>query len=224
MKTKAIVKFGLLGVVVVALLAASWFLPVGDWVKSFSDWVEQRGALGIVWFILGYALGTVLFVPGALLTIASGIVFGLWGAPIALIGATLGATLSFLIGRYVARDAVRSWLEGHPKFKAFDEAIGREDWKVIGLLRLSPVVPFSLSNYAFGVSKARLMAYVLASLVCMAPGAFLYAYLGHAGMLALGESASKPGTLQIVFYAVGFVATVALTWYLTRLARKQLKD
>ena len=209
-------------VFVAGLLAASWFLPVGDWVEAFTRWVEQQGAFGVLWFAGGYVLGTVLFVPGSIMSIAAGIVFGMvWGPIIALVSATIGASIAFLIARYLARGPVERWASRNRAFAAIDKAVGAKDWKVIGLTRLSPLIPFNVGNYFFGVTKARFWAYVAASFVGMAPGDFLYAYLGHVGAATLGHR-GKPSTPEIVFLVVGLVATVAVTWYVARVARKQL--
>ena len=217
------IKAGLLVAVVIGLFTASWFLPVGTWVEAFTHWIQQQGPLGVLYFMCGYVLATVLFFPDSLFTIAAGIVFGLfWGTLIALISATIGATLAFLIGRYLAREPVEKWSKNYRIFGALDSAIGANDWKVIGLLRLSPLVPFNLSNYFFGVTQARLWAYVAASLVGMTPGVFMYAYLGYAGKATLGHTGSI-GTSQIALLSIGLVATIVVIWYVTRLARKELQ-
>jgi uncharacterized membrane protein YdjX (TVP38/TMEM64 family) len=210
--------------VLLGLFAASWVLPLAAWVRAFTDWVERQGPAGVVVFIGGYVVGTVALVPGSLLTIAAGGLFGVvLGALIALTGATIGATLSFLIARYLARGMVESWAANYRSFRALDAAIGNHDWKVIGLLRLSPAVPFNLSNYLFGVTRARLWAYVLASFIGMAPGAFLYAYLGHVGVATLAGRTADRTPVEIAFLVFGLVATAVVTWYLTRLARRELQ-
>lgn len=224
MQQKQLFRRSALVAVLVGLLAASWLLPLGPWVESFAGWIEGRGATGVALFAGGYVLGTLLFVPGALLTIAAGVVYGVgWGTLLALTSASVGATLAFLVARYLARAPVERWAARHETFRALDAAIGARAWKVVALLRLSPLLPFNLSNYLFGVTKARLGPYVLASFVGMAPGTLLYVYLGHAGVATLGERDSPPSKPEIVFLAAGLVATAAVSWYLARLAREELK-
>ena len=211
--------------VLVLLGPAAWFLPVGDWLADSVEWIEARGAAGVMLFAGGYVLGTLLFVPGALLTIAAGIVYGpWWGGLLSLVCATIGATLAFLVARHLARGIVGRWVAKRESFRALDAAIGKEDWKAVALLRLSPLVPFNVSNYAFGVTRARLSAYVLASFVGMAPGSLLYAWLGHIGAVGLEGREAPPSTPEIVFLAAGLIATAAVTWLLARMARKELKQ
>ncbi|MEO6035618.1 MAG: TVP38/TMEM64 family protein [Verrucomicrobiota bacterium] len=214
-----------LGAVVAGLLVASRFLPLGEWTESFSSWVKGQGALGILIFMAVYILGTVLFLPGSLMTLAAGVIFGLgWGIVVALTSATIGASLSFLIGRYVARDAISKRVEKSEKFKAVDAAIGEQGWKIVGLLRLSPVIPFNFANYFFGITRVRFWPYVFASFFGMAPGTSLYVYLGYAGKATLGGAKGKHGPAQYILLGVGLAATIAVTIYVTRLARRKLQE
>ena len=151
------VKSALVVLLVVALLGASHLLNVPAGLRAALNWIAGLGAWGPVIFILLYILATVLFVPGSLLTLGAGALFGVVrGSVICSIAATLGATCAFLVGRYVARDWGSLRIEGHPKFKAIDEAVAEEGWKIVGLTRLSPVFPFNLLNYAFGVTRVSL--------------------------------------------------------------------
>jgi uncharacterized membrane protein YdjX (TVP38/TMEM64 family) len=143
-----------LALVLIALIVASSLLPLREWIGALVQWVEQFGSWAIFAFIGIYALAAVLFVPGSLLTIAAGLVFGLGlGTVAASAGATLGASLAFLIGRYFARGIVEEKTHGSDKFRTIDDAIGREGWKIVGLLRLSPLIPFSASNYFTGLQR-----------------------------------------------------------------------
>jgi uncharacterized membrane protein YdjX (TVP38/TMEM64 family) len=168
----------------------------------------------------------VFFLPGSILTVGAGVVFGLLrGFVIVSISATLGATAAFLVGRYLARGWIAGKIEGHPKFKAIDEAVAREGWKIVGLLRLSPVVPFNVLNYAFGVTRVSLRHYVVASWIGMMPGTLLYVYLGSiAGDLAGAGGRASRTPAEWAFYAVGLVATIAVTVFVTRLARRALAE
>ncbi len=211
-----------LGVALVALSSATAFLPVKDWVKAFSEWVQTLGAPGVVLFILAYALATVLFLPGWIFTVAAGLVYGvIGGTAVALAGAIIGSSLAFLCGRYLVRKRVQAATKGNKKFAAIDKAIGAQGWKIIGLLRLSPLIPFNLSNYFYGVTAVGFWPYLAASAGGMLPGTLLYAYLGGAGKAGIsGGSGSSP--LKYVLLGVGLLATVAVTLYVSHLAKKAL--
>lgn len=211
-------KWLLLGLGLIALGAAWYFLPVKDWVKTFNGWVEQRGAWGYVIFIAAYAVATVFFFPGSLMTVGAGLAFGLWrGFAVVSAGSTLGAALAFLIARYFVRSRVEMAAKNNPKFAAMDEAIGREGWKMVALLRLSPLLPFNLSNYLYGVTKIGFWPYLAASWAGMLPGTFLYVYLGAAGKEA--SSGSGAGPWKWVLFGAGLVATVVVTIWISRLAK-----
>jgi uncharacterized membrane protein YdjX (TVP38/TMEM64 family) len=199
----------------------------GGVVIRFAEWVDGLGVWGPVVFILGYAVATVAFLPGSILTLASGAIFGLVkGTAYSLIGATLGASGAFLVARYGARRAVERRIAGHARFAAIDKAVGREGLKIVALLRLSPVFPFNLLNYALGLTKVRFLSY-LAACAAMLPGTLLYVYYGKAlGSLAALASGAKAqrGAEFWVFLGVGLLATVAVTTYVTRLAGRALRQ
>jgi len=164
--------------------------------------------------------------PGSILTLGGGAVFGVvWGSVYVSIASTFGATLAFLVGRYVARDWVNSKIQSNEKFKAVDRAVAREGWKIVFLTRLSPIFPFNLLNYAFGVTPVSLRDYFFASWIGMLPGTILYVYLGSlAGDLArlgAGERARTP--MEWALYVVGLVATIGVTVYVTRVARQAIQ-
>lgn len=212
-----------LALLLVALSVAAAFLPVKDWVNAFSDWVRTLGAAGVILFILVYALATVLFLPGWIFTVAAGLIYGVvGGTAAALAGAIIGSTLAFLCGRYLVRKHVEAATKGSKRFAAIDKAIGEQGWKIVGLLRLSPIVPFNLSNYFYGVTAVGFWPYVLASAVGMLPGTLLYAYLGGAGKAGLGgEGGQSP--LKWVLLGVGLLATVLVTIIVTRTAKRALE-
>lgn len=132
--------------VLAALIALYQFLPLDQWINSFREWTVEQGPAGWIITIIAYAIATVLVIPGAVLTIGAGLAYGLWAFPLVVIGATMGATLAFLCGRYLARDKIQKAINQRPKFKAVDSAIKEEGWKIVGLMRLSPAVPFNLQN------------------------------------------------------------------------------
>jgi uncharacterized membrane protein YdjX (TVP38/TMEM64 family) len=210
--------------VVVALSIGSQFVPLRAWITILTDWVEHLGPLGLVAFIGIYAIATVIFVPGSLLTISAGLVFGLGlGTLVAWLGAVLGSTLAFLIARYLARSKIEEKTRNNQKFKAIDEAIGKQGWKIISLLRLSPLIPFNASNYFYGVTAIKFWPYVLASACGMLPGTLLYVYLGAAGKAGLGgEKQHNP--VEYIFFGLGLVATITVTIIVTRIAKKALRE
>ncbi|WP_083553171.1 TVP38/TMEM64 family protein [Syntrophotalea acetylenivorans] len=208
-----------------ALFSAMRFLGVQDLLRSALDWVAGVGVWGMAIFLLLYVLATVLFLPGSILTLGAGALFGvLKGSIIVSISATLGATAAFLVGRYLAREWVARRISGNPRFQAVDQAVAREGWKIVGLTRLSPVFPFNLLNYAFGVTSVSLRDYFWASWVGMLPGTVMYVYLGSlAGDLALlGTEEQSRSPFEWGLYLVGLLATVAVTIFVTRLARTAL--
>ncbi|NUN66519.1 TVP38/TMEM64 family protein [Pseudanabaena biceps] len=190
-------------------------------------WIESLGYVGGIAFILIYIVATVAFLPGSILTLGAGVVFGvLLGSIYVFIGATLGAIAAFLVGRYFARDWIGKKIEGNPNFAAIDKAVAQEGFKIVLLTRLSPIFPFNLLNYAFGVTGVKLKDYAIAS-VGMLPATVMYVYIGSlAGDLARigGENQPTNPTIQWVIRILGLLATVAVTVYVTRLARKSLAD
>jgi uncharacterized membrane protein YdjX (TVP38/TMEM64 family) len=212
--------------VIIILLLAAKFLPVQELLKSSLDWVAGLGGWGPFLFVAIYIAACILFIPGSILTLGAGVLFGVVkGSVIVSVAATLGASCAFLVGRYFAREWVAQKIGGNPKFKAIDEAVAREGWKIVGLVRLSPVFPFNLLNYAFGLTKVSLRDYFLASWIGMIPGTVMYVYIGSlAGDLArLGISERSRTGAEWGLYVVGLMATVAVTVYVTRLARKALE-
>ncbi|AFY68452.1 SNARE associated Golgi protein-like protein [Thalassoporum mexicanum PCC 7367] len=197
---------------------------------SFIDalqWIKDQGATGGIVFMLLYIVATVAFLPGSILTLGAGVVFGVvLGSVYVFIGATIGATAAFLVGRYVARGWVAKKIEGNKKFKAIDEAVGREGLKIVLLTRLSPVFPFNLLNYAYGLTGVSLKDYVIGS-VGMIPGTIMYVYLGSLvrNLAAIGtESQASDPRVTWAIRIIGFIATVAVTVVVTRVARKALSE
>ena len=214
---------------VIGLLVAAKFLPVKQWFLGFNDWVGQIGLAGIFIFIAVYAIAAVLLMPGSILTIGGGFAFGLWKGFLAVsAGATLGAALAFLVARFVARDKIEAIAKKNDKFRRIDSAIGEQGAKFIFLLRLSPVIPFNLSNYFYGLTGVKFWPYVLASWIGMMPGTFLYVYIGAAGKAAASAAAGgetiKHGWQYWTFMSVGLAATVIVTIWVTKIARDALKS
>src|SRR5438876_583979 len=215
-------------VIVIALFLAMKFLPVQQWLGSFNDWVAQMGAVGIFIFIGVYAVATVLLAPGAILTIGAGFAFGLWKGFLAVsAGSNLGAALAFLVARFIARERVAAIAQRNEKFREIDKAIGKQGAKLIFLLRLSPLIPFNLSNYFYGLTGVKFWPYVLASWIGMMPGTFLYVYIGTAGKAAVsaeaGGEAMKHGWQYWTFMSVGLAATIVVTIWVTKIARHAVR-
>ena len=226
-KKGAVARLFALTVIVIALFLAMKFLPVQHWLRSFNDWVGQMGLAGIFIFIAVYAAATVLLAPGAILTIGAGFAFGLWKGFLAVsAGATLGASLAFLVARFVARDKIEAMARRNTKFQRIDNAIGKQGAKLVFLLRLSPVIPFNLSNYFYGLTAVKFWPYVRASWIGMMPGTFLYVYIGTAGKAAVaaaGGEAVKHEWQYWTFMSIGLVATIVVTIWVTKIARDALK-
>jgi uncharacterized membrane protein YdjX (TVP38/TMEM64 family) len=212
--------------IVAGLFALARALPIEPALQALQGWVERHGAAGTAVFVGVYVLAALLFVPGSALTIAAGALFGLWlGTALVSVAATTTAALAFLIARYLARGAVERKARANPRFGAIDRAITEGGWKIIALLRLSPAVPFSLGNYLFGLTAIGFWPYVLSSWIAMLPGTFLYVYLGHAGSAGLAAASSgemEKGSGQWVLLGVGLLATIVVTVYVTRLARREI--
>ncbi|MBI2921165.1 MAG: VTT domain-containing protein [Planctomycetes bacterium] len=207
-------------VIAASLVALVRLLPVDRLVASLAARVEQLGFWGPLAFGAAYLVATVCFVPGSALTLAAGAIFGLArGTAVVSVASTAAAAVSFLIARYAARDTVAGWARRSPRFAAIDRAISQGGWKVVALLRLSPAIPFSLGNYLYGLTGLRFGPYVLASWIAMLPGTFLYIYLGHAGAAAASGGGGRTPA-QWAFLAAGLAATLVVTVYVTRLARR----
>src|ERR1044071_6144763 len=205
----------------VALVVALKYFHVQDGLKSALDWIGRLGPWGPLIFVGLYVVATVLFVSGSVLTLGAGAVFGVaLGFVWVSLSATLGATAAFLVGRYLARDAIARRIEKHETFATIDRAVADEGWKIVLLTRLSPVFPFTLLNYAFGLTRVKLSHYVLASWLGMIPGTMMYVYLGS--LVDVGADHRQRTSGEWGLYGAGLLATVAVTVFVTRLARKAL--
>jgi uncharacterized membrane protein YdjX (TVP38/TMEM64 family) len=211
-------------------IGLGWYLlPLGSWFGALREWVVGLGWLGVAVFAAFYIGAVVLLAPGALLTIAAGLAYGFWGLPIALIAATAGASLAFLVGRHLARDSVRRAIEARRDIAAIDRAIAAEGWKIVLLLRLSPVVPFNLQNYLFGITAVKFGPYVAATLVGIAPATTVFVTIGALGYASLDPTGLGPAGLdpaggRWALLGGGLIATIAAIVLVTRKARALLRD
>lgn len=172
-------------------------------VAALESWVKNAGALGPLLYMAVYAVATVLFLPGSVITLAGGALFGpVWGTLYSLTGATVGATVAFLIARYLASDWVHRKAGGWTK--QLIEGVEQEGWRFIAFVRLVPLFPFNLLNYALGLTRIGLLAYIVGSYAFMFPGALAYTYLGYAGREAVagGEGLIQKGLLALALLSV----------------------
>ena len=225
--SRGIFKLIILIVVVVGLLLAAKFLPVKDYIMSALEWAQGLGSWGPIFVGVLYVLACVLMVPGSIITIAAGFLFGLfWGTITVSIASTLGACLAFIVGRTLARGPVEQKVTHRPKFAAIDKAVGEQGFKIVLLTRLSPIFPFNLLNYAYGLTKVGFWQYALASWIGMLPGTVLFVYMGTAGRsltdIAAGEGQSNWATR--IFLLVGLLVAIVVVFFVTRVARKALAD
>ncbi len=213
-------------ILLAALSAALVWLPVHAWLLAVLEWIRSLGVWGPAAMVGLYVLACVLVLPGWILTVGSGFLFGLgWGLATVVCGANLGAMAAFLAGRTVGRRWIAGKVARNPRFSALDQAVGREGFKLVLLLRLSPLFPFNFLNYALGLTKITFGTYALASFLGMLPAMVLYVYLGSAAR-SLAEAASsraRGGAVESILFWVGLAATAAVAVLVARLARRSLQ-
>ena len=205
----------------IGLVIAAFTLPIVDWLAAFFAWVQANPAIAWAVFIVFYVSAVVLMLPGSILTLGAGYLFGLgYGFVIVSFASTVGATCAFLVGRFFAREWVAGKLSAMPRFSALDRAVGARGALVVLLTRLSPAFPFTLLNYALGLTQVPLKTYVLVSWLGMMPGTLLYVYLGSIAQnltaVFSGELAESPVGNTLLY--LGLAATLALTVLITRFA------
>lgn len=211
--------------VLLALLLAFSSFPVADYLVQCALWVQDLGPWGVGIFIAIYILACLLLVPGSLLTIAAGYIYGFWGIAVVSAASTGGAAAAFLLGRGAARQRIEKLLTDQPRFLALDRAVAEQGFLIVLLLRLSPIFPFTLLNYFFGLTRVRFWPYVLASWLGMLPGTILYVYLGTTVQQLADKirgGIARDTLPQRIFFGVGLLATVVVSVLLTRLARRTL--
>jgi uncharacterized membrane protein YdjX (TVP38/TMEM64 family) len=211
---------------IAAILALALAIAVVLWdvrglVRAALIFTQSLGPWGPILFIVIYALAAVLFVPGSALTLGAGAIFGVvLGSIYVSLASTLGATAAFLMGRYLARDWVAKKTECNPTFAALDSVVAEEGWRIVMLMRLSPAFPFTVLNYAFGLTRVRLRDYVIASWIGMMPGTVMYVYLGSLAREGVTRQRRSPAEWTV--YTLGLAATIAVTIVITRGARHAL--
>lgn len=217
----AAIRWASLALIALAVLLVMRAAPTERILDVAQTWIDGLGVWGPLALGAIYILAALLFVPGSLLTLAAGAIYGLvLGTIVVSLASTTAAALAFLISRHLARDAVRRKIERSPRLAAVDEAIGEQSWKIVALLRLSPAVPFTLQNYLYGVTAVRFWPAVLASWAAMLPGTFMFVYLGSLGRTA--AAGRETSAAEWALRAIGLLATIAVTAYVTRLARQAI--
>jgi uncharacterized membrane protein YdjX (TVP38/TMEM64 family) len=207
-------------VLLAAAAAIAALAPLRDWTEAIEDSLQGMSILeGMLAFCAINVLGTLMMIPAWIFPIAAGAVFGMgWGLAIAVTASTLAALAAFLVARFVVRERIERAARRNKSFAAVDKAVRREPWKVVALLRLSPVLPSGLKSYFLGLTCVNVLAYTTASALGMLPGIALKVYIGHTGRAALSG-----GPVKWAMLAAGIAATVAMAWILGRAVRKRLQ-
>lgn len=221
--SKALVLTALIAICVVGVVV----FDIQAYLLALITWIEELGFIGRVLYALIYTVATVLFVPGSILTLGAGILFGIVeGALVVVVGATLGALFAFITGRYFLAGWIGGWVTRFPKFKSVYDAIGKEGGKIIFFLRLSPLFPFNASNYIYALTSVKTMPYVWATFFGIMPGVVMYVYfgtlLGDVAQAATDGAQSNP--LRWLLLGLGLIATVFVTIYATKIAKKALAN
>ncbi len=207
----------------IALGVALRALPAAEMLETFRAWAAARGVAGQVAFALVYALCVVLFVPASVLTLGAGAVYGLGpGLAVVLAGATLGSLLSFWLARGILRSRVEQWVAANPRVQALDRAVALSGARIVFLVRLSPIFPFTLSNYVFGLTGVSAGGYALATIVGMIPGSIAYVYLGLAG--ADAAVGGEIDAVQTMLQVLGAASALLVTLLVARLASRAIRE
>lgn len=208
------------------LASLAYWLPLAETLFELLQWINQYRGFAWLLFIALYIAATVLMVPGTILTVSAGFVFGLAaGTALVSVASTLAATAAFLVGRLIARDWVRSTLGDHPRLAAVDRATAESGWLIVLLIRLSPLFPFSASNYLLSLTGVTLKQFFFASWIGMLPGTILYVYLGSAAnsLLALADGKIEAGSAGRVMFGIGLIATLVVAIIIARKAGTVLR-
>jgi uncharacterized membrane protein YdjX (TVP38/TMEM64 family) len=204
-----------------AVVAAFVFLDAGAWLRPALDWVERTGPWAPATFILLYIAATIVCIPSFALTLGGAAIFGFWhGFWVVSIASTLAAGAAFITGRHLAGGWAARKLEKSPVLGALVQSAGRQGWKLVLLTRLSPVLPFTLLNYAFALTSVKLGTFLLASLIGMTPGRLVYVWLGS--LAHEGVQLDRKSPEEWAFYGLGLVATVVLAVISARMAQTAL--
>jgi len=217
----------LLMIVVILMIIIGIHINIPSWLSNLVEWIENYGWWGIILFILLHLIGSIIAIPAFVMAFAGGFIFGLGrGIIIVSISSTMGATAAFLVARYLVRDWIIRIMEKHPRYKIIDEAIAREGWQIIGLIRLSPIIPYNILHFVFGITSVKLLHYIIASWIGMLPMTFMYVYAGSlaSSLTQVGESKYLIYSSESwIFYILGFLITLTATIYVSAVVRRALK-
>ncbi len=220
-------KLAAAAVIVTFVVVMGRLVDLREALAGMFDRIAEMGPAGMGAFVAIYVAACVFLLPASVLSLGAGAIYGVAaGTALVSLSATLGASASFLVGRYLARDWIAGRIEGNRVFKAIDESIAAEGWKIVALARLSPAIPFNLLNYGLGITRIAFGQYVLVSWAFMLPGTVLYVYIGGiAGDLAqAGDASRQRGPLEWIMLGAGLLATLAVTAMLARIARNALRQ
>jgi uncharacterized membrane protein YdjX (TVP38/TMEM64 family) len=193
------------GIVVAWQLGAFEYISM-DNIQNMRSWINGLGWIGPFIYILLYTASALFFIPGSPLALLAGFVFGpIWGALLAVTGATLGAASAFLAARYAARDMVAGWMTSNPQLKKIDDGVNEQGWRMLMITRLVPVFPYNVQNFVYGLTKINLLQFILVSWICMLPGAIAFAFM--AGSIAAGQGMGN----TLIYLGIGAVFFVILS-------------
>ena len=215
------------GLIIAGVITGTVLLPVKEWLIQGLGWTQGLGIWAYVVVVAFYIVACIFLLPGSVLTLGAGLLFGLVGGVITVsIGSTIGACAAFWVGRTVARNWIAAKVAKNEKFAAIDQAVAHQGFKIVLLTRLSPVFPFNVLNYAFGLTKIPFWRYALGSWIGMIPGTVMYVYFGAAlGSFAELEAGNvDKGMAGRLFFWFGLPATIVVTVFVTRIARNALKQ
>lgn len=218
MKISRTTRLVLIALAVFSLVMMWMFLPLSEWIERFRLWIIDLGVVGIVAFVLVYVFVTVVLGPATALTMTAGLAFGFWGFPLVVGSATLAAAVAFLLGRYIARQRVLAMIECDPRLESLHQAFGDEGWRIVVLLRLSPLIPYGMQNYLFSVTNIGFLPYVVATLFGVMPASALYVYIGSLGATANDEG----GVMKWLLIVGGLMATAVVAWIIGKRAQQAI--
>lgn len=204
---------------VAGVLVALQFLPVKEWSQEVSDFAREQGAFGAAVFAGLFVLCTICLIPCAFLTFSAGVAYGLWGIPLVMASAILGATISFYLARFWFKKRVRKWLSYRTNTEALAMTIEHGGWRTMLLLRLSPMVPFNVNNYFFGTVNVGYFEYIVVMTAGTLPLTSLLVYLG-----SLGQALNRMHPVQVVFIGAGVIATAVFLQRVLKTRTQLLRD
>jgi len=224
-KLCSVVTFIIIGIIVVVNL------PFDVYLKIFLEWTKGQGFIGVIIFILVYIVSTVCFLPGVILTIAAGFIYGtIVGTIYVEIGATVGAQFSFLLGKALFREWVLKMVENYPMFSAIDKAISLNSWKIVTLLRLSPLTPYNVLNYGLALTRIKFWDYTWTNLIGMLPSTILFTYMGTAAKnindIVSRDDADKTekNPMEQVLFYIGLILTLISVVLITIISGRAIKE